>query len=179
MEGPKAHVPVTPAATQQTLQPPTTKKRPFQSDSNSTSNYVKIRALVRDLRPQFIQVNTTTPFPLNLLKILSFSWNINMVVVLLLGFTCLLFYLILNICSWKKIIEFILFLGFWTFSFLNLNLGLNLCVKVSSLMLFWLFFTLFVHTRGLFISSFMYVVTNVRDLIIALGDFHWFSIICS
>lgn len=64
MEGPKAHVPVAPAATQQTLQTPSTKKRPFESDSNSTSNYIKIRALVRDLRPQFIQVHTTTPiFP--------------------------------------------------------------------------------------------------------------------
>jgi len=64
MEGPKAHVPVAPAATQQTLQTPTTKKRPFESDSNSISNYIKIRALVRDLRPQFIKVNTTAPiFP--------------------------------------------------------------------------------------------------------------------
>ncbi|GAU28675.1 hypothetical protein TSUD_159570 [Trifolium subterraneum] len=55
MEEPKA--PVAVAATQHTLhtQTPTTRKRPLDSNSNSNSNYFKIRALVRDLRPHFIQ----------------------------------------------------------------------------------------------------------------------------
>ncbi|KAL5058522.1 hypothetical protein RYX36_030126 [Vicia faba] len=59
---PKAHVAV--AATQHTLQTqaPTSKKRPFDSLSNSTSNYFKIRALIRDLRPHFIQILQTPDY---------------------------------------------------------------------------------------------------------------------
>ncbi|CAJ2671213.1 uncharacterized protein LOC123893206 [Trifolium pratense] len=62
MEEPKA--PVAVAATQQTLhtQTPTTRKRPLDSNSNSNSNYFKIRALVRDLRPHFIQVLQTPDY---------------------------------------------------------------------------------------------------------------------
>ncbi|XP_058737339.1 uncharacterized protein LOC131609610 [Vicia villosa] len=63
MEQPaKAHVAVAP--TQHTLQTqiPTSKKRPFDSLSNSTSNYFKIRALIRDLRPHFIQVLQTPDY---------------------------------------------------------------------------------------------------------------------
>lgn len=50
--------PTTPLTQTQTPLPPTTttttKKRPLDSDSNS--NYFKIRAVIRDLRPHFIQV---------------------------------------------------------------------------------------------------------------------------
>lgn len=35
--------------------PPTTKKRPLE-DSNAHSNYFKIRAVIRDLRPHFLEV---------------------------------------------------------------------------------------------------------------------------
>ncbi|KAK2415790.1 hypothetical protein QL285_038245 [Trifolium repens] len=62
MEETKA--PVAVAATQHTLhtQTPTTRKRPLDSNSNSNSNYFKIRALVRDLRPHFIQVLQTPDY---------------------------------------------------------------------------------------------------------------------
>lgn len=50
---------------------PTTKKRPLDYDSNS--NYFKIRAVIRDLRPHFIQVRHYTLNNLNRLKIFAFS----------------------------------------------------------------------------------------------------------
>ncbi|TKY65460.1 hypothetical protein E2542_SST08319 [Spatholobus suberectus] len=40
--------------------PPTTKKRPL--DSNTHSNYFKIRALIRDLRPHFLEVLRTPDY---------------------------------------------------------------------------------------------------------------------
>lgn len=72
-----------------TLQTPSSKKRPLDTD-NSNSNYFKIRALIRDLRPHFIQVHyILPPFSLNTLnpiKIFSFSWNASIFVVILSGF---------------------------------------------------------------------------------------------
>lgn len=81
MEQPKAHVAVAPSkhTFQTQTQTPTSKKRPFDSLSNSNSNYFKIRALIRDLRPLFIQVHIPTPISLEPLKIFYFSYT---------GFTC-------------------------------------------------------------------------------------------
>ncbi|KAG4922424.1 hypothetical protein AAZX31_18G213000 [Glycine max] len=41
--------------------PPTTKKRPLE-DSNAHSNYFKIRAVIRDLRPHFLEVLRTPDY---------------------------------------------------------------------------------------------------------------------
>ncbi|RZB53518.1 hypothetical protein D0Y65_049452 [Glycine soja] len=50
--------------------PPTTKKRPLE-DSNAHSNYFKIRAVIRDLRPHFLELRWVEYFSMYLMSLIA------------------------------------------------------------------------------------------------------------